>query len=173
MGIFLSAIYWFLPAYVANMAPVIAAKLKLPLGTPISFKWLGEHKTWRGIYAAYIGALLILWLQWWLQGLGLMTKYTFLDYQSINLWGYAVLFGLGAIVGDALKSFIKRRLNKPPGTAWVPFDQLDFVVGAIVAVSPWFWPGWPVVIVLMLLSPILHLLVNVIGYWLGFKKVWW
>jgi hypothetical protein len=45
-------------------------------------------------------------------------------------------FGFGAVAGDAAKSFFKRRLAIAPGSPWIPFDQLDFAVGALVLVGP-------------------------------------
>ena len=43
--------------------------------------------------------------------------------------------GLGAGVGDAVKSFFKRRVGIAPGSSWLFFDQLDFFVGAYAFVS--------------------------------------
>lgn len=39
--------------------------------------------------------------------------------------------------GDAAKSFFKRRVHVPPGKPWVPFDQLDFVIGVFALLTPW------------------------------------
>jgi len=40
-----------------------------------------------------------------------------------------VLLSIGALVGDAAGSFIKRRLNISPGKHCMLLDQVDFVVG--------------------------------------------
>jgi CDP-2,3-bis-(O-geranylgeranyl)-sn-glycerol synthase len=42
------------------------------------------------------------------------------------------LLGLGAMAGDAAKSFFKRRLGIAPGHPWIPFDQIDFQIGALL-----------------------------------------
>jgi hypothetical protein len=34
-------------------------------------------------------------------------------------------------VCDSVKSFVKRRVGIAPGAPWIPFDQLDFVIGAL------------------------------------------
>lgn len=167
------AFYFFLPAYFANMCPVIAGKLKLPLGRPISERFLGSHKTWRGFYAGYLGALAILAIQLLLQKEQLLTPYTLLDYQNINLFGYAFLFGIGAIIGDTLKSFFKRCIGIKPGAPWFPFDQLDFVIIALLFLWPFYTIPWPHILVLLIATPVLHLLVNILAYKLGLKKVWW
>lgn len=169
----ISALYFFLPAYFANMCPVIAGKLRLPLGHPISKRFLGSNKTWRGFYAGYLGALVILALQLFVQKEQLLTSYALLDYQNINLFGYAFLFGIGAITGDALKSFFKRRIGIKPGAPWFPFDQLDFVIVALLFLWPFYKLPWEQILVLLIVTPILHLSVNVLAYKLGIKKVWW
>jgi len=38
--IILTAIYFIMPAYFANMSPIFANALKLPFAKPISKKWL-------------------------------------------------------------------------------------------------------------------------------------
>jgi CDP-2,3-bis-(O-geranylgeranyl)-sn-glycerol synthase len=38
------------------------------------------------------------------------------------------------MAGDAVKSFLKRRAGIRPGRPWIPFDQIDFVVGELVLV---------------------------------------
>ncbi len=165
----ISSLYFILPAYVANMCPVIFGKFKFPFGKPISENLFGSHKTYRGVYVAYFGALLMLFVQ---QKLAL-SKINFIDYETINLWLYAGLFGIGAIVGDLVKSYIKRRIKIKPGAPWIPFDQLDFIVGALLFLAPFYIPSWEVILVIVIVTPLLHLLTNVLGYVLKIKKVWW
>ena len=98
----------FLPAYVANMCPVIFAKIPI-LDIPIHEKLFGANKTYRGFISAYIGALAILFLQQYLANSDLLTQYALLDYSQINIFLLAFLFGIGALTGDAIKSFFKRR----------------------------------------------------------------
>lgn len=182
----LESLYFILPAYVANMGPVIFGKLKLPFGTPINEKLFGSHKTWRGFYAGYVMAFLVLVLQYCLAGgsngsdlLGqtgvgeFFQQYQLLDYQNINLFGYAFLFGIGAIFGDLIKSFFKRRIGIAPGKPWIPFDQLDLVIGALIFLTPFHVLPWQNILTLLIITPILHLLANVFAYKVGIKKVWW
>ena len=106
-----------------------------------------------------------------------------------SAWATVFLFGaiIGtfALIGDAVKSYFKRRRGKEGGAPWVPFDQLDFVVFGLLAMAAFSWilpPGWVwhaltddwlTLATLLLLTPILHVLVNRVGYWLGLKKVPW
>ena len=163
-SIILSAIYFILPAYVANMCPVFSAKLNFPLGTAISERWLGANKTWRGFYAGYLGALVVLYVQYLLFVKNIAQSFSLLDYGEINIFLFAFLFGVGALVGDATKSFFKRRLNKKPGSPWFPFDQIDLVVGAVLFVYPFFQLSAVYILVLLLITPLLHFLTNLINY---------
>ena len=171
--IFLQAFYFFLPAYFANMAPVIAAKMSLPGGSPLSEKHLGTNKTVRGFYAGFLGALLALFLQRYFQNAALFESARLLDYPSLNLALYAFLFGIGAIAGDTLKSFFKRKIGRPSGSSWPPFDQLDFIFGAAIFVSAVVSIPLPIFVAALVLTPLLHLATNVLAYSVGLKKVWW
>lgn len=173
LDLIISSIYFLLPAYVANMCPVFATRLKIPPHTVIHEHYFGAHKRYRGFVAGYIGALLILLLQQYFQGTGTMESFRMLDYNTINIWLYAFLFGFGAITGDLIKSFFKRRMNIASGRPWFPFDQIDLVIGALLFLAPFYFPGWAVVVTLIIITPLLHFVSNVVGYWLGIKKVWW
>ena len=43
--------------------------------------------------------------------------------------GLGLRFGIGAMAGDSIKSFFKRRTNIPPDEPWIPFDEVDFALG--------------------------------------------
>ena len=131
--------YFALPGALANMAPVFAAKgkwtpfLDKPLDMGTSFngqRLLGNNKTFRGFVWGFVfalGASLIqLWLYEEFQG---VRDFSLINYSGINVLGLSLLMTLGALGGDALKSFFKRQLNKKPGESWIPFDQTDSVAG--------------------------------------------
>ena len=44
----------------------------------------------------------------------------------------------GALVGDMGKSFVKRRLGKKPGSMFQPWDGIDYMIGAIIFMLPWY-----------------------------------
>ncbi len=172
LSLIISSIYLILPSYFANMCPVLFKWVPFG-GKPISVKLFGSHKTWRGFYTGYLGALLILYLQFYLQKQGIIKSFTFLDYQNINIFLYAFAFGIGAIVGDTLKSFIKRRIGIGPGQPWIPFDQLDFVVFALIFLAPFYIPPLENILAILIITPFLHFLMNFTAYLLKLKKVWW
>lgn len=171
LELILASLYFILPAYIANTFPVLLGRLRLPFGFPINTKLFGSHKTWRGFYAGYLGAIITLSIQLQFQNKGMY--FGILNYQEINIFFYAFLFGVGAISGDLIKSFFKRRLGIKPGRPWFPFDQLDLVIGSLAFLAPFYQLPWSNVLVIMIATPLLHLATNSAAYALGLKKVWW
>ncbi|MHB1261288.1 MAG: CDP-2,3-bis-(O-geranylgeranyl)-sn-glycerol synthase [Thermoplasmatota archaeon] len=174
---------------------------------------LGPGKTWRGLVGGTIlgavTALVVAWLvpaynepglfHGWDYGFGgfdgapIGSDEPCLDTEKCALdesppWAVALfgaILGFAALLGDAVKSYFKRRLGKDRGAPWVPFDQLDFVVFGLAAAflaGPLLADGWVVTALLddwvviatiIVLTPALHFLVNVIGYFLKLKDVPW
>ncbi|PIZ51701.1 hypothetical protein COY27_02770 [Candidatus Woesearchaeota archaeon CG_4_10_14_0_2_um_filter_33_13] len=165
--IILQSLYFFLPAYIANMAPVLFKWLPI-LNRPVWEKGLGTNKTWRGLVAATLVGGLVFSLQKLFHNTGFV-QLSLINYSDFSvLLGF--LLGFGAIAGDAVKSYYKRKIGIAPGKPWMPFDQLDFVIGGL-AVSFFFYvPPVSIIIVLLLFSPFLHIIVNHFGYWLKINK---
>lgn len=161
--------FWvFLPAGMANMTPVILAKTPLlsELNFPLDFnlklrglRLLGKGKTIRGIIGGVLAGITVAWMQ-------LLLNFD-LEYNPI-VWGG--LLGLGALGGDALKSFFKRQLNIDSGKSWFPFDQSDYIFGGIL-LSIWYIKlDWFVYFNIFWVYFGLHLVTCYFGYKLGFKK---
>ncbi len=169
LDIILKSLYFFLPAYIANMAPVLFRWL--PGGIPVSTKFFGENKTWRGLVAAVLAGGLIFWLQQVLYAFG-FRQFALIAYTDFSL-ALGFLLGAGAILGDLVKSYVKRGYSIPPGKRWFPWDQMDFVFGGIIFSWIIFVPPAEVVLILLAVSPLLHIAVNHVGYWLGIRKEKW
>lgn len=129
-------LWLFLPAIAANMVPVLAVRyrwlprLAVPLDGGRAFRGrrlLGGHKTMRGLVVGVAAGTVVGALQ------------------GTPLAGAAL--SLGALLGDAVKSALKRQLGIPPGHPWPPFDQVDFALGALL-VGGWFIPLTPLHVVL-------------------------
>lgn len=163
------SLYFFLPAYGANMAPVLFRGL--PFGKPISEKWFGRNKTWRGLIIAPLIGLVIFFLQKIVYGLG-FGSWALIDYNGFSIF-LGFVMGLGAIVGDLVKSYYKRKAGIPVGAKWLPWDQLDFVMGGLVFTWLVYVPPAEVALVIVIISPFLHIIVNHVGYWLKIRKEKW
>ena len=120
---------------------------------------LGDHKTFRGFFSALIVGTIV----------GVVCSYVF----SKNLVTVAIPASLGALLGDMVGAFVKRRLKIKPGGALPVVDQLDFVVGAIILVYLFSSISLSVVLILLLVTPPIHLLTNVGAYALGLKERYW
>jgi len=157
----IDALIFILPAYCANAIPVL-----LGGGRPIDGGRMlsddkpifGSHKTIRGFVSGLLVGTAVGF------GLSLVIQYSV-------LLGFMV--SLGALLGDLFEAFIKRRLGYAPGASLPVADQLDFVLGALLFsffVSP---PSWQVAVVVLIITPPIHLLTNFVAYHLGVKKEPW
>lgn len=173
----LKCFYLMLPAYFANMAPVMVKKINLFV-FPIDFDKqinnkpiLGKNKTFRGLVFGIIFAVIIAYLQFLLYNVEFFKNISFINYQNWLLFGF--LMGFGALTGDLIKSFFKRRLEINPGEKFVPFDQTDFVIGALIFIMPIFNLTLKIFIASLLLSFLLHIIVNHIAFYLKIRNEKW
>ena len=95
---------------------------------------------------------------------------TLVDYGKVNFILLGALMGGGALIGDLAKSFIKRRLNVPPGKPWFPWDQLDWIAGAMLLSSIVYLPPARIAVVTALLYVCVHLCSDRIVCRMGIKK---
>jgi CDP-2,3-bis-(O-geranylgeranyl)-sn-glycerol synthase len=170
------ALIFIFPAYFANGMPVIfgggrsidGGKRFLD-GKPI----FGSHKTFRGFFAGLIIGTLIGFVE-----LVLFEASDRFNFLSVIPFSPSVFLGfalsIGALVGDLMDSFIKRRLNIPPGSPLPVVDQLDFVMGALLfSFAIGELPSPLVTLIVVIITPPIHLLTNFLAYLLGVKKEWW
>lgn len=168
MSDYLLAVIFFLPAGVANLVPPLANKVPLlrEWKTPLDFKQtykgqriLGDNKTWRGLVSGTLGAMITSLLVGYFIDLGSTADELFVGF----------LLGSGALCGDAIESLAKRRVGIKPGDSWLPFDQLDYVIGGLVLVSFAVLLPISAIVYIVLTYFLLHLLVSYVGYLLGLK----
>lgn len=173
----LKCFYLMLPAYFANMAPVIVRKInifayQIDFNKKINNKPIfGKNKTFRGFIFGIVFAIIITYLQFLLYKIEFFKNISFINYQNWFLFGF--LIGLGALTGDLVKSFFKRRLGLNPGEKFVPFDQTDFVIGALIFIIPIFDLTFRTFITILLLSFALHIIVNHIAFYLKIRNEKW
>ena len=77
---------------------------------------------------------------------------------------FGAWLGLCALLGDLLKSFFKRRLTIAPGRPWIPFDEIDWVAGALFGISFLFVPGWQLIWCSFVVGVGLHFLIRGLAY---------
>lgn len=173
----LKSFYFMLPAYFANMAPVIIKKINFfnyPIDFNIKFNnkpVLGSHKTFRGLIFGVIFAVIIAYAQFLLYQLEFFRLLSFFDYDGWLLLGF--LMGFGALTGDAIKSFVKRRIGIKPGEKFIPFDQIDFVAGAFAFTAIFFDLSVKIFAVSLLLTFALHIIVNHLAFYMKIRREKW
>ena len=171
--------FWaMLPAYVPNNAAVLFGG-----GRPIDGgrtlgerRLLGDGKTWRGTAGGTLsGVALALVLDGIRTDVAGVTGFGLPDFPLVA----AVALAFGAMLGDVCASFLKRRSGRERGAAFPVLDQLDFVVGALaltfVVAPDWFQRTFTtsVLVVVLVVTPVLHVGTNVFAYWVGLKDEPW
>jgi len=181
LNVLITAIWLMLPAYLPNNFAVLFGG-----GAPLDFgrtfrdgrRILGDGKTFRGTIMGTLCGM----------AGGLVLNYVA---SSKPAWGIPsfgeggelilVLFGLsfGSMMGDILASFFKRRVGLARGAPLFLIDQLDFVFGCWV-LTFLLAPGWfeqnftiLIMIIVLIVTPLLHRVTNIIGYKIKAKKEPW
>lgn len=178
LEVVVTAVWAMLPAYLPNNVAVVAGG-----GPPIDggrtwrgARVLGDGKTWRGLAAGTLAGLLVA------VGLTAIAPAAS-DALGVDVPGFplaaTVALPVGAMLGDLGASFVKRRTGRERGAAFPLVDQLDLVAGAVV-LAFLLAPDWaaatftlPVLTAVVVLTPVLHLATNGIGYVLGLKREPW
>ena len=162
----------YTPAIIANMAPVFAHRynLLLWLNKPIDFgmrigdmRLFGSHKTIRGFVVGTAASALSGLLLWFF-----IHERPYASVAAAMLYGGAV--GFAALAGDAIKSFFKRRMHIYSGRSWILFDQIDFVIGATVAVKLFIDIPLSVLCAAIILLGVSSYIVSTIGIALHLKR---
>lgn len=166
---FIELLSLMVPAYVANMTPPFV-KYWPGWNRPISARWLGSHKTVIGFLAGVATGILTTFALAFVQSRTGWAR-SLVDLSQWPLLGIAL--GFGAMAGDSLKSLFKRRCHIAPGAPWIPFDQLDFVVGALAMLAFWVDLRVAEVTLILALSFVGDIIVNQIAYRLRIRDTAW
>lgn len=179
------ALWLMLPAYLANPAAQLTGG-----GVPMDFgrnardgrPLLGPGKTWRGLAGGVLGGVAIGALQvsaasW--AGSSALSFDPAGGPASAASFAVVLALSFGALLGDATKSYAKRRLGIERGSRMALADQYDFVLGAWLvsfALFPaWFAASfpWEAVAFILLITFALHRGVSRLGYRMGLKAEPW
>jgi len=167
---FAKAVWFILPAFIANAAPVIGYKIFGKFNAPMDFDKklggkpiLGPGKTWGGLLFGLFAGTLAGLVQTFFQPQGFPLMNTHL----------ALLLSVGALTGDAFGSFIKRRFGFERGKSIPCLDQLGFLVFALVFAYPLAKLSLLQIAFLLIVTPVLHVGTNIIAFLLKLKKEWY
>lgn len=177
--------FWLmLPSLLPNSAAAVFGG-GLPVDLGRSWKGtrlLGDGKTWRGLIGGICAGI----------SLGIVQLYIAFPFDRLNFFGFGefptnlaivTVLAVGSLSGDLIGSFIKRRLGLGRGDKALLLDQYNFLLGSMLLVllifPNWFignfWndDGWISLLAILIITPLLHRGVNIIGFKSGFKKVPW
>lgn len=176
----LKALWIFLPAAIANSLPIFAKNynwlpfLELPLDFGKKYKGsriLGDHKTWRGLILGVLGGIAVAVIQ---REIALRSGYvegiSIINWHENNPLILGALMGFGALFGDAAKSLVKRRLNIKPGDTFLFFDQIDYIIGALLFLSLKIPINTLPIPTIVLTWMALHVLSTVFAWKIGMKE---
>ena len=164
-----NAIFFVMPAFFSNVNAMLFGG-----GLPMDFRknWFdgrrlfGNNKTMRGFAAGFIaGFLMGIFVSFWFKSV--------VDVPFVVPLTNGFLQSFGAVTGDVVGSFIKRRLNIPSGGSLIIMDQIGFIVFGLAFAridSAFPWTYWVIIIPLAL---VVHFAANAVGYTMGWKDVWW
>lgn len=199
------------PAYISNASMVITGGGKpIDGGRNLrdGRRILGDHKTWNGLKGPlYIGIPISFCIFLLFNGLWEPINRVIIDattqgqyafYVDINIFKYyfiggefpinflvliirIVLASYGAVLGDLIGSFLKRRFNIKSGEPFWIIDQLDFALVALlfiaipgfIAPNLFFLPDPFIIIFLIILTPAVSVIANTVAYAIGLKDVPW
>ena len=184
--IVIQALWIVLPAYIAN-----ASALLVGGGKPIDFgkNWkdgrriLGDGKTWQGLISgAFVGitggfafSIVAIYAN--------NSEFSFLGLSDFGRYPLMIpivaSICFGALLGDIIESFFKRRIGRDRGEDWIPFDQIDFISGALILCfliagllqilgftsNNWFTDNLEIwhILVLLILTPFFHIFSNYVN----------
>jgi CDP-2,3-bis-(O-geranylgeranyl)-sn-glycerol synthase len=172
----LSAFWIMLPAWLPNpVAALLGGGTPVDLGRNFSDgrRVFGDGKTWRGLVAGILAGIVIGLVQ--IQAAGAYGL-AWLPQQTVMS---VTLLAVGALLGDLVKSFFKRRYGKERGSKWPVADQYDLVAGAFILLlvfdASWLFAEVTLqaFICILILTPVLHRATNIVGYLFKVKEVPW
>ncbi|MCQ2055937.1 MAG: CDP-2,3-bis-(O-geranylgeranyl)-sn-glycerol synthase [archaeon] len=180
--------FWlWIPAMIPNVSAAIIGKRFGKRKMDFGITWrgkriLGDGKSWAGFFGGACTGVFV----------GVIQICVAAKFGSDNYWGFGpfwsnigVLFCLsfGALIGDTLGAFIKRRFGMRVGAKALILDQYDFFIGSAIITTICF-PEFirsnyigsahvAALISVVAMTYIMHRIVNVVGYRIGVKDVPW
>jgi CDP-2,3-bis-(O-geranylgeranyl)-sn-glycerol synthase len=181
-------VLWVLiPMYIASATATLPRGRGPPMDLgriwpPDGRRVFGPSKSWSGFLFGSLFALPFALLEAWLYLIAPPSLQIVPSYGGTVLLALpvAIVLSFGAMSGDALGSFLKRRLGRESGARTLLLDQMPFVLlpiglGLLLLPGifvPVFW-SVEALVWLLVYTLALHAAFNWVGYWVGLKKVPW
>lgn len=171
MIIILQLIWFGIPGGISNATAPISKKLLPMFNAPVDFgieingkRLFGKNKSFRGfIFGTIVGTLVFLLQRYLYINFDIFREISLIDYEDAPIY-IGSLLGFGALFGDLIESFFKRRLNINSGESWFPFDQIDWILGMILLVFPFVEISIFEATLSVFLGLIIHIIVKYIGF---------
>jgi CDP-2,3-bis-(O-geranylgeranyl)-sn-glycerol synthase len=193
--IFALSLLFIAPAYATNASMVIWGRNGTPIDGGRIFidgkRIFGDGKTWQGLgggvlTGTIVGIVLVILSRFFIwdfvQDQVMLVPMALADLNYLEaFFNPPILLGilrvflvaLGAPLGDLIGSFLKRRLNLERGAPAPIIDQLDFLLGSIFLAWIVFPLQWMYIVFALLITLLLHVLANTLGFKLGYTRVPW
>ena len=168
---FLSGVWFILPAYAASSFAVLSGG-RIVIDFNKKFygrRILGNGKTVSGFVGGVFAGAVVGFILGFIEN---SFNFNIINYDMDFYIGFII--ALGAMSGDLLGSFIKRRIGLERGESVLLLDQLDFVAGALI--FGYLINALPTlggIIFVLILTPFLHLFANKIAHAWKLKKRPW
>ncbi len=170
-------IYFMLPAAFANGMGTLSKGVDF-LNVPVDFgktlggkRIFGKNKTWRGVFFGTVVGIIVAVIQSFLYNFDFFRSISMIDYSNPVIIGF--LMGFGDHFGDLTESFFKRRLGIPPGDPFIPFDQMDGPIGALLLSYPLTKISLKDATYIILIWFAFHVIIKHISFRLGIDKKKW
>jgi CDP-2,3-bis-(O-geranylgeranyl)-sn-glycerol synthase len=170
-----AVLYLFVPAFVANAVPVLIKNIPAlaEWNTPIHAECFGKNKTYRGFLFGVLFAVLVSVLQYALRHVAVFSSVTMFHDTVGQSALVGLLLGFGALAGDVVESYAKRRMKLAPGKSLPVWDGVDYILGAMLCIMPVYIVSGSEMFILLIIAPLLSLLSNIFSYMVGWKEVWY
>ncbi|MEM0126791.1 MAG: CDP-2,3-bis-(O-geranylgeranyl)-sn-glycerol synthase [Thermoplasmatales archaeon] len=175
---FITSLILFIPAFIANPSAVLTGgKFVIDRGKSWRGKRIfGDHKTWSGFIGGVATGILSGIIINYVFAFAGINELTFSSNVSLVILMVTVL-SFFSMLGDLIGSFIKRRLGKEAGSESLFLDQYPFALTALGFFYLIFYPEsisiftWEGCISILVVTPLIHRAVNIIGYKIKVKSV--
>ncbi|OYT43162.1 MAG: hypothetical protein B6U88_01795 [Candidatus Aenigmarchaeota archaeon ex4484_56] len=170
-NLIINSLWLVLPAYFANFFPVIL-KGKKPLDLNKHFidnkRIFGDGKTIEGFFGGLSMGLFIGIFQIYAQAFIPLSLLQF-QHSPITIF----LLSFGAMTGDLIGSFVKRRFSLERGRPAPLLDQLDFLIFGLILLSLTTHICISTVAFLVIITPLFHVISNIFAFLFKLKDNPW